>query len=79
MFDHAWLDSNLAFLNEKLTRPYLLERLAVAAVSLRGEPEEAMARRIAAEAQDRQDIIEIRIEDLLKSLATLDLEKDSWD
>jgi hypothetical protein len=79
IFDHAWLDTNLSFLEETLTCDYLLDRLTCAANQLAGEPEGPIARRIAVEAKERTDTISLRTEDLLLNLAKLTLEKDLWD
>ena len=76
IFDRAWLPANHAFLGQTLTPEYLIERLAAAAKRLKDEPEAAMARRIADDAAGRRDVIEIRIEDVLRNLAKVQLEHD---
>ncbi len=79
IFDSAWLEENLVFLSETLTCDYVVERLAAAAGALKGESEEAMARRVASDATARTDVISLRIEELLANLARTQLAKERWD
>lgn len=64
-----WLAENLAFLRGVLTPELLLAGVQAAVEKLHGEPEEGMAARIAQDALDARDIIEIQIEDVLADLA----------
>lgn len=79
VYDRAWLEPNLDFLRGALTFDHLTERLSAAATLLEGEPEAAMAQRIAGEAQDRRPAIEKRIADLIEDLGTLMLERKTRD
>lgn len=78
-FDHVWLDENLRFLGSILTTEYILERVSYAATLLRDQPESELARRVAADAQERTDIIAVRIEDVVANLGRRDNEKDMWE
>lgn len=69
--EHAWMEENRAFLRGVLATDTLLAGVQAAAERLRGEPEGAMAARIASDALNAHDIITIQIEDLL-----LDLSRD---
>jgi hypothetical protein len=70
MFDASWLDANLAFLQQTLTFAWLTQKLDRAAALLKGEPEAARARQIADDALTCQEVITIRIEDMLTSLSS---------
>lgn len=65
----AWLAENLAFLREVLMPERLLAGVHAAVEKLRGEQEEDIATRIAQDALDARDIIEIQIEDVLAELS----------
>ncbi|POP45367.1 hypothetical protein CHU32_13120 [Superficieibacter electus] len=65
----GWSQENWAFLCEALTPQTILEGVQAAAEKLRGEPEEDIAARIARDALDAAEIIEIQIEDVLTELA----------
>lgn len=79
VFDSVWCDSNLAFLRSILSPGYVIERMAFAATVLSGAPEAGIAERLARDARDRDDILYIRVEDMLENLAQLKLEQDHWD
>lgn len=67
--DEAWLPRNLDALRRQLTLDQVLAVTAASARRLRAEPESVLAARIAADAQARQDIIAIQIDDLIANLA----------
>ncbi len=71
IFDAAWLPENIDFLVRTLTVAYVQEKLDAAAEALRGEQEYPIAAQIAMEAKRREDIIAIRIDDLLDGLQTI--------
>ena len=70
IFDVAWLPENTDFLANTLSVAYVQEKLDAAAEALQGELEYPMAAQIAAEAKHREEIISIRIDDLLDGLRT---------
>ena len=70
IFDAARLPENTDFLASTLSVAYVLEKLDAAAEAIQGEPEYPMAAQIAAEAKHREEIISIRIDDLLEGLRT---------
>lgn len=76
IFDTAWLDPNLAFMRSTLSSSYVIERMDAAAAALKNEPESAIATRIAKDARDRSDVIEIRIGDLLENLGRPQLARE---
>lgn len=65
----SWSQENWAFLCGALTSQTILEGVKAAAEKLRGEPEQEIAARIAQDALDAAEIIEIQIEDVLTELA----------
>lgn len=65
----SWSQENWAFLCRALTPQTILEGVQAAAKKLRGEPEEDIAARIAQDALNAAEIIEIQIEDVLTELA----------
>lgn len=65
----SWSQENWAFLCGALTPQTILEGVQAAAEKLRGEPEEDIAARIAQDALNAAEIIEIQIEDVLTELA----------
>lgn len=79
IFDRAWRNDNHNFLRETLTVDYVLQKLDQAAQFLSDCPEGEMARKIASDAKQRTDVIEIRIGDLLEDLSRVQLDKDRWD
>lgn len=78
-FDHVWLDENRRFLASTLTSEYVADRVSLAARLLHDQPEAELARRVAADARERSDIVAIRIEDVLVNLGRRGLEKNRWD
>jgi len=67
-FQDGWLPENLQFLRETLSAGYICDKLAQAAAVLQDEPESETATRIASDARQRQNIITIRIEELIDGL-----------
>lgn len=65
----GWSSENRAFLRQMLTPEMIVAGVQAAAEILRGEPEGAMAARIAQDAYEAVDIITIQIEDLLRDLS----------
>lgn len=55
-------------MRETLSAGYICDKLAQAAAVLRDTPESETATRIASDAQQRQDIITIRIEEVTYGL-----------
>ena len=79
IYDQSWLADNVSFLREILTTDYVLERMRVAAAALASSPEAEMARLVADDAEKRQDVITLRIDDLVANLAKANFAKDRWD
>lgn len=79
LYDCAWLAPNLTFLRDVLSADYVYERVAAAAERLASEPEAALARKIAEDAQARGDVISTRIGNLVTNLAKPRLAQDRWD
>lgn len=69
IFDRGWRDDNRVFMASTLSVSYVLQKLDQAADVLSACPERDLSRRVADDAKNRQDIIEIRISDLLDNLA----------
>lgn len=65
----GWSSDNRAFLRQMLTPEMIVAGVQAAAEILRGEPEGAMAARIAQDAYEAMDILTIQIEDLLRDLS----------
>ena len=72
-FKEGWLPENLLFMRETLSAGYICDKLAQAAAVLRDTPESETATRIASDAQQRQDIITIRIEEVTYGLQYPDM------
>jgi hypothetical protein len=79
LFDWSWRTDNLSFLRRTLSVDYVTQKLDQAARTLADCPEAVLARRVADDAKTKTDVIEIRIDNLLKNLARLQLEKDHWE
>ncbi|MGQ7146500.1 hypothetical protein ACUOA8_47105, partial [Escherichia sp. SS-MK2] len=62
----GWSSDNRAFLRQMLIPEMIVAGVQAAAEILRGEPEGAMAARIAQDAYEAMDILTIQIEDLLR-------------
>ncbi len=78
IYDAGWLPENIAALENTLTVDFILDRLRVAAGRLADDPVAATASRIAADAQQRREIIEIRISDLLSEMGRPALDHARW-
>ena len=70
IYDAAWLPENMDFLEGTLSVAYVQEKLQNVADVLRGEPEHLLVAQIAADSQSREEIIAIRIDDLVSGLRT---------
>jgi hypothetical protein len=73
------LQSNLNFMREIVSVEYVLERLHTAAKMLRAEPESEMADRVARDAGQREEVIAIRIDDLVANLTRPTLGHEPWE
>jgi hypothetical protein len=78
-FDRGWLESNLRFMRQTLSVDYVLERLNAAAQMLDAEPESDMAHRVEQDAQQRQEVVAIRIDDLVNNLARPASGRERWE
>lgn len=78
-FEGGWLESNLSFMRERVSVDYVLERLHAAAHRLRAEPESETADRVARDARQREEIVAIRIDDLVSNLARPASRRDPWE
>jgi hypothetical protein len=78
-YDGGWLEANLSFIQETVSVEYVLERLHAAARMLRTEPESAMVDRVARDARQREEIVAIRIDDLVNNLARPALRREPWE
>lgn len=76
IYDAAWLPENLEFLKETLSVEYIQGMLKGAAAVLAGEPEAELSMRIAEDSGKHEDILQIRIDDLIAGLGSGDRE---WD
>jgi hypothetical protein len=68
LHDQGWIQPNLDFLRRTLSFHYVLRNAKQAADYLANEPERDIARQIAADAAEKRETVEFRIEDLLTTL-----------
>jgi hypothetical protein len=74
LYEHRWLEPNVAFLQRTLTPPAVGDVLERAARTLEGEPEHEMAARVLGETPARIDMLTARCAELPRALAT----PDAW-
>lgn len=71
IYGGSWLEANLEFMLDKLAVETIQSKMQEAASVLQNEPEAVVAAQVAADAAERTELIEIRIDDLLEALTSL--------
>lgn len=69
LYSWAWREDTLSFLRTTLTVDYVTHKLKQAAHALSDRPHQALAQRIAEDAQERRTVIELQISELISRLA----------
>lgn len=77
IFDAGWLQENLDFLRRTLSAAYIQNKLQWAVNRLQGEPEALIAAQVAQDAWAQEDVMTIRIEDLIEGLSNSSPD-ESW-
>ena len=78
ILDAPWLPENLEALQQTLSAGFIVDSLAVAASNLRDHAVAGVAARIAADAAERQELIELRLSELVGDLARPALQHELW-
>lgn len=78
IYEHGWLDVNVAFVQRTLTADSVLAAIDRAAERLRGTAAEELARRVAADAADNRELLESRVAELPTRLADKDAASGDW-
>ena len=69
IFDAGWMAENLAFMKKTLSVGYIQNKMQQACDCLVEEPEHDMAAQVARESLINDDVIQLRIDDLLEGLS----------
>lgn len=75
-YDRGWMEQNVTFLSGYLTPQRVTEVVQLAAMRLKGEPEEGIAAKLVRDLVECSDLIESRVADLPKILASQ--ERREW-
>lgn len=76
LFDWAWRDDNLDFLSSVLSADYIIENMEHATQVVSDSEYAETAQKVARDAKANLDIIQIKIDDLMEDLATLELKRE---
>lgn len=74
---YGWLPVHVSFLTEVLTSEFINDRVRHAAACLQGEPECVRAMRLRDDLPNRQESIELMVEELPKVLGSFEYESRS--